>query len=56
MSQPIYLLRVSLRNAGHPRDAIIDTAHFLGKKIDQTMDGDLPAPPAGGITASQITY
>ena len=55
MSQPIYLLRASLKNAGHPRDAIIDPAHFLGKKIDQTMDGALPAQTAGGITASQIT-
>ena len=55
MSLPIYLLRSRLRNAGHPRDAIIDPAHFLGKKIDQTMNGALPAPPAGGITASQIT-
>ena len=55
MSHPIYLLRASLRNAGHPRNAIIDPAHFLGKKINQTMNGALPAPSAGGITASQIT-
>ena len=50
-----FLHQSSLQQAGHRRDSGIDRAHLLGKEIDETMNGTLPARPTDGITRAQIT-